>query len=70
MSIEQIVTAVRNDVKNCIENGTFKKEGEPCGDNEENIYTMESLYGQWAEDEFEASEAIYTLFREEFSEYI
>jgi len=70
MTITQVVDAARNDVNNHIANGTFKKEGEDCEDNEENIYTIDALYAQWAENEEAASNAISTMFEEEFSEYM
>ena len=70
MSIDEVLTAVRNDAVRHMEEGTFKKVGEDCTDNEENIYTMDSLYSQWAEDPEEASQAIYTMFIDEFPEYI
>ena len=70
MTIDQIVDASRNDVVRQIEKGTMRKEGEQCSDNEENIYTITSLYSQWAEDEEKASDAIYTMFEEEFPEYL
>jgi hypothetical protein len=70
MTISQVVDAARNDVNNSIANGTMKKEGEDCGDDDENIYTIESLYSQWAENEEVASNAISTMFEEEFPEYL
>lgn len=70
MTIEQVVTAARNDTVNNIANGTFRKEGETCGDDEENIYTIDSLYTQWARNEEEASNAIRTMFEEEFADYM
>lgn len=70
MTITQIVDAARSDVNNHIASGTFRKEAEDCGDNEENIYTIDSLYTQWAENEEAASNAISTMFEEEFSEYM
>ena len=70
MTIEQIVTAARNDAENQEANGTLKKEGEQCTDDDENIYTIDSLYSQWAEDEHAASEAIQTMFEEEFPDYV
>jgi len=70
MTIEQVVDAARNDVTNQIANGTMKFETEQCTDDCENIYTIDSLYTQWAEDEAAASNAIYTMFEEEFPEYL
>lgn len=70
MTITQVVDAARNDVNNCIANGRFRKEAEDCGDNEENIYKIDSLYAQWAENEEAASNAITTMFEEEFAEYM
>lgn len=70
ITIAQVVDAVRNDVNNHIANDTFKKEGEDCGNNEENIYTIDRLYTQWAENEETALNAISTMFEEEFGEYM
>ncbi len=66
MTIPQVVDAARNDATNCIANGTFRKESEHCGDDEENIYTIDSLYAQWAEDQEAASNAMSTMFEDEF----
>lgn len=70
MTIEQVVTAARNDVVKHIKKGTMRKEGEECTDDDENIYSITSCYTDWAEDEQEASNAIYTMFEEEFPEYL
>ena len=69
MTITQVVDAARGDILNHISNGTMKKEAEDCGDDDENIYTIDSLYAQWAENEESASNAITTMFEEEFPEY-
>lgn len=70
MTIDQVVTAARNDASNQIANGTMRKESEQCPDDCENIYTIESLYTQWAKDEQAASNAIHTMFAEEFPELL
>ena len=70
MTIEQVVDAARGDVLRHIANGTMKKEFEVCGDDDENIYSIDSCYAQWAEDQVGASNAIYTMFEEEFPEYL
>lgn len=70
MTIDEVLTAVRNDAVRHMEEGTFRKESEFCDVDEENVYTMDSLYSQWAEDPEEASEAIYQMFVDEFPEYI
>jgi hypothetical protein len=72
MTIEQVVDAARGDVLNHIASKTFKKEGENCGDDDENIYTIDSCYAQWAgaDNEEAASNAISTMFEEEFAEYL
>ena len=70
MTIEQVVDAARGDVLRHIANGTMKKEFEVCGDDDENIYSIDSCYAQWAENEEAASNAISTMFEEEFSKYI
>lgn len=70
MTIDQVVTAARNDVTNQIANGTMKFETEQCPDDCENVYTIDSLYSQWAKDETAASNAIHEMFSEEFPEYL
>jgi len=70
MTIQQVVDAARGDVLNSIANGTMKKESEQCTEHDENIYTIDSLYSQWAENEEAASNAISTMFEEEFPEYM
>ncbi len=70
MTITQVVDAARSDVNNHIDSGTMKKEDEHCTDDDENIYTIDSLYSQWAENEEAASNAISTMFEEEFPEYL
>lgn len=70
MTIDQIVSAARNDVSRQLTKGTLKSESEVCIDNDENIYTIVSLYSQWAEDEIEAENAIWTMFKEEFSNFL
>jgi len=70
MTIQQVVDAARGDVFNSIANGRMRKEAEDCGDDDENIYTINSLYAQWAENEEAASNAITKMFEEEFSEYM
>ena len=70
MTVTQVVDAARNDVNNHINSGTMKKESEHCSDDDENIYTIDSLYSQWAENEETASNAIYAMFKEEFPEFI
>lgn len=67
MTIDQVVAAAQNDVTRQLENGTMKKESEQCTENDENIYTITSMYSQWAENEVEAEQAIWTMFKEKFS---
>lgn len=67
MTIDQIVAAAENDAARQLENGRLRSVNEHCGDDEENIYTLTSLYSQWAEDQVEAENAIWTMFREKFS---
>lgn len=70
MTIEDVVTASRNDVANHIASGTFRKESEVCGDNDENRFTIESLYSQWADNPTEAELAINKMLDEEFPLYV
>ena len=66
MTIPQIVEAARNEVNNKIDDGRWKGT-DYAGDNEENIFTISSMYVQWAEDEDLAQQAIDTMFEEEFN---
>lgn len=70
MTIDQIVNAAENDASRQQENGRLRSINEDCGDDEENIYTLVSLYGQWAKDEAEAEKAIWTMFEEKFSKFL
>ena len=69
-TIQELVDAARGDVLRHIASGTMKKEFEDCGDDDEIIYTIDSCYAQWAENEEAASNAISTMFEEEFAEYM
>lgn len=68
MSIEQVVNAAKNDIDRQIENGTFKGY-ESAGDNEENFYTITSLYAQWARNENEAELALDKMYEEDYPEF-
>lgn len=70
MTIDQIVIASRNDAIRQKARGTLKSVSEHCTDNDENVYTITSLYSQWAENEVEAENAIWKMFKEEFSKYL
>lgn len=70
MTIDQIVIASRNDVLRQEARGTLKSVNEHCTDNDENVYTITSLYSQWAENKVEAENAIFKMFNEEFSKYL
>ena len=69
LTVEQIVDAARNEIKRCINNGNFVGNKMPTED-EENFHTIEALYVQWAEDEMLASEKLWEMFEEEFSQYL
>lgn len=68
MTIDQIISAAKNDIDIHIEAGTFTGY-EDCTENEENFYTITSLYAQWAENEAEAELALDTMYEEDYSEY-
>ena len=70
MTIDQIVAAAENDATRQLKNGRLRSINEDCGDDEENIYTLTSLYTQWAENEVEAEDAIWTMFKEKFSKFL
>lgn len=68
MSIEQVVNAARNDIKKHVAQGTFKGH-DYAGDDEENFYTITSLYAQWARDKQSAEDALDAMYAEEFPEF-
>ena len=68
MTVEQILDSARNDISKHIAKGTFKAN-EGCDDDEENFYTIESLYCQWAEDEEEARESLWAMFEAEHPQH-
>lgn len=69
MSIDQIITAAKNDIAIHVAKGTWKGNEPTTTDNEENFHTIESLYCQWASDEKEASLKIWEMFEEDYSGY-
>jgi hypothetical protein len=64
MTIEQILDCARTEMNN--EGFKFFDSAE---DDEENFYTVESLYIQWAENEQKATDALWNMFEEECPEY-
>ncbi len=70
MSIDQIISAAKSDIDNKIEEGRFTGDQGTEDDNEENFYTIESLYCQWARDEQAASLKIWEMFEEDYPEWI
>ena len=70
MSIDQIISAAKSDIDNKIEEGRFTGDRGTEDDNEENFYTIESLYCQWARDEQAASLKIWEMFEEDYPEWI
>ena len=64
MTIEQILDSARNEIN---------KEGFKffnANDNgEENFYSLETLYIDWAENKEKASDALWDMFAEECPEY-
>ena len=65
MNIQQIVKAAMNDVYDSIEDGKWMGV-EEAGDNEENVYTIISLYSQFSLVEKEAEQALIKMFENEF----
>jgi hypothetical protein len=72
MTIDQVVAAAENDVKHQIERGTMytTDEWDDSFDRGETVYSITSLYSQWAEDQVEAEDAIWTMFKEKFSKFL
>lgn len=69
MSNEQIISAAKSDIDNHIANGTFVGDQSITDDDQENFYTIESLYTQWSEDEAEASVELWKMFEEDYPEH-
>jgi hypothetical protein len=69
MTIQQVLDAAKSDINRHVNNGTFKGY-EGADDNEENFYTITSLYAQWAENQSEAEAALDAMYAEEYSEFI
>jgi len=68
MTIDQILTASKNDIDNQIKRGLFKGM-ESANDNEENFFTIEALYCQWAKDKESAENNLWVMFEEEYPQY-
>ena len=69
MSIEQILNAAHSDIVRQINKGTFKGTN-GVNDNEENFYTITSLYSQWAENQVLAEEYLWRMYEEYFGDYL
>ena len=69
MSNEQIVNAAKNDIDRHIDNGTFTGYEGTTDDDQENFYTITSLYAQWSRNEAEAELALDTMYAEDYPEY-
>lgn len=71
MSIDQIISAAKNDIDGHIAQGTFTGEEGTTDDDQENFHTIESLYCQWAKkgEEREAELKIWEMFEEDYPEY-
>lgn len=59
MTIDEVVSAAHNDAARQSSKGTLN----------ENVDAIASVYSQWAEDQMEAEDAIWTMFREKFSNF-
>lgn len=68
MTINQIISAAKSDIGRQIAKGTWKG-CDTANDNEENFYTIISLYAQWGENEAEAEIALWEMFKEDYSGY-
>ena len=69
MSNEQIVSAAKGDIDNHIANGTFTGYEGTTNDDQENFYTITSLYAQWARNESEAELALDEMY-EDYPEFL
>lgn len=69
MTIDQIISAAKNDIGRQVAKGTWKGLEPTTTDDEENFHTIEALYCQWASDEKEASLKIWEMFEEDYSDY-
>ena len=64
----QVLDIARTEINRKIAEGKFTGN-EGCEENEENFFTIESLYCQWAENMDRTSESLWEMFEEEFDEY-
>ena len=69
ISNDQIVSAAKNDIDTHIENGTFKGYEGTTKNDQENFYSITSLYTQWARNESEADLALNNMYVEYYPEY-
>ena len=71
MSIDQIISAAKNDINGKIGDGLFTGQEDTTNDDQENFYTIESLYCQWAKrgEENNAGLKIWEMFEEDYPEY-
>ena len=69
MTVEQIISAAKNDIDNHIAQGNFTGYEGTTTDDGENFYTITSLYAQWAENESEAEIALDAMYEEDYPEY-
>jgi len=68
MTNDQIVSAAKGDISRQIAKGTWKGYDD-ADDNEENFYTIVSLYAQWSDDPVEAENVLWRMFEEDYSGY-
>ncbi len=69
MSVDQIISAAKNDIDDKIERGLFTGDQGTEDDNEENFYTVESLYCQWARDRADAELKLWDMYHEDYPEW-
>ena len=70
LSIEKILSLAKTDIDDKIKRNLFTGDEGITNDNEENFYTIEALYCQWAEDEDKAIDAIWEMFEKDYSNYL
>lgn len=69
MTIEQIQTAAKNDIDRHIKSNSFTGYEGTTDDNQENFYTITSLYTQWAKDSNEAEIALDAMYEEDYPQF-
>lgn len=69
MTIDQIITSAKNDIDTHIDKNSFMGYEGTTDDDQENFYTITSLYAQWGEDIIVAELALDKMYAEDYPKY-